>query len=93
MANNQPTKSYLVMMNLLKHDISIARIVVPALLTLKVIDVVDSIKVSCETVMRQAFNDINQSISFLEDFLVKELQRTKAQSICRYLLRMRLQSA
>ncbi|KAG0202437.1 hypothetical protein BGX28_005040 [Mortierella sp. GBA30] len=65
----------LVMLTLLKHGISIAGIVVPALATLKVVDVVDSVKESCETVTRKVIDGIDQSISFLEEFRVKELQK------------------
>ncbi|KAF9279437.1 hypothetical protein BGZ68_007914 [Mortierella alpina] len=64
----------LVMLTLLKHGISIAGIVVPALATLKVVEVVDSVKDSCATVTRQVIDGVDQSISFLEDFRVKELQ-------------------
>lgn len=69
MPTNNPTKSYLVILRLLKYGISIAGVVVPALVTLKVVDEVDSIKESCETVMRQGINNIDQSISLLEDLL------------------------
>ncbi|GJJ76644.1 hypothetical protein EMPS_09003 [Entomortierella parvispora] len=64
----------LVMLTLLKHGISIAGVVVPALSTLRVVDVVDSVKESCETVTRQVIDGVDQSISFLEEFRVKELQ-------------------
>ncbi|KAF9101717.1 hypothetical protein BGX27_011356 [Mortierella sp. AM989] len=68
----------LVMLTLLKYGISIAGIAVPALATLKVVDVVDSVKESCETVTRQVIDGVDQSISFLEDFRVKELQKKES---------------
>ena len=67
----------LVMLTLLKHGISIAGIMVPALSTLRVVDVVDSVKESCETVTRQVIDGVDQSISFLEEFRVKELQNNE----------------
>ncbi|KAF9942157.1 hypothetical protein BGZ67_002792 [Mortierella alpina] len=80
----QPSKFFvdygpylLVMLTLLKHGISVAGIVVPALATLKVVDVVDSVKESCATVTRQVIDGVDQSISFLEDFRVKELQKNE----------------
>ncbi|KAF9105033.1 hypothetical protein BGX27_009840 [Mortierella sp. AM989] len=57
------------------YGISVAGIVVPALETLKVVDVVDSVKESCETVTRQVTDGVDQSISILKDFRVKELQK------------------
>ncbi|CAO3566842.1 unnamed protein product [Mortierella alpina] len=83
-AITQPSKFFvdygpylLVMLTLLKHGISIAGIMVPALATLKVVDVVDSVKESCATVTRQVIDGVDQSISFLEDFRVKELQKNE----------------
>ncbi|KAF9950301.1 hypothetical protein BGZ70_001432 [Mortierella alpina] len=83
-AITQPSKFFvdygpylLVMLTLLKHGISIAGIVVPALATLKVVDVVDSVNEACATVTRQVIDGVDHSISFLEDFRAKELQKNE----------------